>query len=363
METFKPKISLEDVKDLTRDNTEIKNDDYYLAIDDLASKFKPNYKTDYESKWSYLYLPIEQDGSLICIDISVFLSHEKDYYLSFHGFSSGRYGAIIEKGNEQTPEIYQTVLSELERFLPYVRKEGTKLIEQLYPYEWRTGRIKRKHFVDPSKLISKEKAEKLKKDYQQHQETMPRITEISLNDYLKTADLCYRAGFPGKIKEYMRMFHAEEATPDFLRKCLADNRHGGMMFMEDPDSKKEYMDWYYSRKWEGAHPFEFVYSSNVHGMYLYPPDEKEPFYKLSVVDHDFNDAYLKMVETLIDNNIPFTTYNLEEIIKYATGEADIDVNTGSFRKPVFTYKHTKEEQEKYFKHITWDKLPILEENT
>lgn len=39
-----------------------------------------------------------------------------------------------------------------------------------------------------------------------------------------------------------------------------------------PEQKKEFMEWFLSEKWSGAHPFEIVYST-PHGIILYPPDK------------------------------------------------------------------------------------------
>lgn len=87
-----------------------------------------------------------------------------------------------------------------------------------------------------------------------------------MNDYLETAAICYRAAFPEDIEKLSQRMNVETLSAERLHKCWADQRHGGMLFLEDPNSTQEYMDWYRSRTWEGAHPFEIVYSGNVHGI-------------------------------------------------------------------------------------------------
>ena len=92
--------------------------------------------------------------------------------------------------------------------------------------------------------------------YKAHKINKSEITEISLNDYLEVAAICYRAAFSNKIPEKLIRTKTKEITPKFLHNCWADQRHGGMF-----DSKEKFMKWYKSRKWQGAHPFEIVYST------------------------------------------------------------------------------------------------------
>ncbi|MDM8523569.1 hypothetical protein QUF80_09385 [Desulfococcaceae bacterium HSG8] len=153
----------------------------------------------------------------------------------------------------------------------------------------------------------------------------------------------------------------EDLSAEQLHKMWADSRHGEMLFMEDPDSKKEYTDWYVSRKWKGAHPFEIVYSGNIHGITLYPPDEKKSWYRLSVTDPFYNNDFLKMVMAIIENNVPFETSGLEGITEYCRGESYTAVNTISMRDETFSYKDTEEEKEECFSHIEWNEIEMLEE--
>ncbi|MCP5047740.1 MAG: hypothetical protein GY940_11255, partial [bacterium] len=163
----------------------------------------------------------------------------------------------------------------------------------------------------------------------------------------------YRAAF---AKDIQRL--DKELTPRELIKRWADNRHGGMWFMEDPDSKKEYMDWFLSDKWDGAHPFEIVYSS-PHGIYLYPPDKDDSFFRLSIADPFYNREFVRMAAALVEHNIPFETRGLDEALEYLTGESDMEGNTGSMRNPTFQYETSRENRKQYFPHIRWDKIQAL----
>lgn len=364
-QTFSPKIKFGDVQDIAENHVEVESDAFYELIEELTSKRTPSFKDDYESKWEYFYLPIARAGTLICTAVSLFLSYKKSYHVTFTDFSrfvgfSQYGGATVNKGTHEVPQDYALILDEISRFMPFVQEYGHALLEELYPYAWRSGRIKRKYICEPSSLISKAEGDKLLAAYQEHLEKNLTITEISLNDYLTTAAICYQAAFPEDIAVLLQRRDVTEVSPELLHERWADSRHGGMLVLEDPNSKKEYMDWYRSRQWEGAHPFEIVYSGNVHGISLYPPDEREPLYRIGVVDPFYNYALLKMVAALIENNVPFTTYKLEDIVEYCVGEAYIGVNTASLRYLPFRYSHTQEEQETYFSHIEWDKIQILE---
>ncbi len=277
-------------------------------------------------------------------------------------------GAGVNPGSDGVPDEYALVLDEIARFQPLLDEHGVALIEELYPYQWRNGRIQRKYFVEPSRLIGQEAGAKLLSDYAQHEARNLTVTEISLNDYLETAAICYQAAFADDIESQMQRMKmmdmmdedVTEMTPEQLHKQWADGRHGGMLFLADRDSAEEFMAWYTSHSWEGAHPFEIVYSGNGHGIMLYPPDEREPRYQFSVVDPFYNNEFLKMTAALIERNIPVTAYSFADAVEYCKGESYRDVNKMGYREPPFIYSDTPEEQEKYFAYIAWDPIQLVE---
>lgn len=358
-QTFSPKIKFHDLEKIADPHIEIESDAFYALVETIAAQCKPSFQDQYESKWSYFYLPLKRDGKLICTAVSLFLDYKKRFHVTFVDIA--RYGGVtINKGANPVPEDYQLIFAEISRFLPLVQAQGVALIEALYPYAWRSGRIKRKYVVEPSRLIAKTEGEALLAAYQKHVDKGLTIRAISLNDYLQTAEICYRSAFAEDIKKLLRQMDASEITPARLHKQWADGRHGGMLLLKDPDSTQEFMAWYLGRKWEGAHPFEIVYSGNVHGITLYPPDEDELHYRLTVTDPWYNDAFLKMVAALIENNVPFIVYSLNEIVDYCVGEAYLPVNSMSMREMPFRYNHTPAEKKQYFSHIEWDALQMLE---
>jgi hypothetical protein len=118
------------------------------------------------------------------------------------------------------------------------------------------------------------------------------------------------------------------------------------------------MEWLFSDKWNGAHPFEIVYSS-PHGIYLYPPDRDHSFYRLSVDDPFYNREFVHMAAALVEHNIPFETSGLDRVLEYLTGESDMEVNTMGIREPSFKYETSRENRKRYFPHIRWDELQVL----
>ena len=358
-QTFSPKIKLGDLKKIVTNHLEIESDAFYELTEALTSGQNPSFKDDYESKWACYYLPVEDDGECICTAVSIFLSYKKICYVTFDNIS--RYGgAAVDKGADEVPEDYALIFDEISRFVPFVNEYGDALLQELYPYRWRMGRVRRKFVCDTSRLMSEEAGERLVSAYEKHLEKNLSVSEISLNDYLKTAEFCYRAAFPEDISRLLQQMRVTEVSAERLHKQWADGRHGGMLFLKDPDSKKEYMDWLLSREWEGAHPFEIVYSGNVHGISLDPPNKEESQYRLSVIDPFYNDDFLKMVAALIEKEVPFRTFSLQNIVEYCRGESYMNVNRPSMRDEILSYRHSEEEEEKYFSHIEWDKIQLLE---
>ncbi len=332
---------------------DVKNDALYAKTAELAAKAGPSFDDQWDTKWQYFYLPMKRKGRLISSPFSLNLHRGKAYTFCFYGFTSGMGYHSIEKGNEDVPDYYFQFIDETIRFIPMIKEYGTQLIERTFPHEWRTGRIKRKYTRPAHEIMSMEESDRINAAYQKHLEKKLTVSEISLNDYLNTAAIGYRAAFEKEIERIDK-----ELTPLDLIKRWADQRHGGMLFIEDPDSKKEYMDWFLSDKWDGAHPFEIVYSS-PHGIYLDPPDEKHTFFRLSVADPFYNGEFVRMAAAMVEHNIPFEAYGLAEALEYLTGESDMEVNTMGIREPSFQYETSRENRKKYFPHIRWDEIQAL----
>ncbi|MCP5049361.1 MAG: hypothetical protein GY940_19480 [bacterium] len=340
------------------DGVDFNSDALYAKIKELTSKAKPSFDDQWDTTWKFFYLPMKRKGRLICNPFSVNLHRGKAYSICFYGFSSGMGYHGVEKGNDEVPDYYFQFIDETIRFIPVLKEYGNQLIEKTFPPDWRTGTIKRKYITPAHELMSMEESERIRTAYQTHLEKKLKVSEISLNDYLNTAAICYRPAFEDDIKQLTRQME-RELTPRDLIKRWADSRHGGMLFIEDPDSKEEYMNWLRSDEWRGAHPFEIVYST-PHGIYLYPPEKDDLFYRLSIADHFYYPAFARMADALVEHNIPFEAYGLDGALEYLTGESEVEVNTMSWHNPTFRYTTSRENRKMYFPHIQWDDILALE---
>lgn len=62
------------------------------------------------------------------------------------------------------------------------------------------------------------------------------------------------------------------------------------------------------------------------GMLLYPPSRRHKRYNLSIGSLLYSEDYVKCVEALVNQNIPFDAPSLQKIIDFWTGEIYIPVN-------------------------------------
>ncbi len=349
--SFAPKIRYVEVQGLFRLSYElnINNDSFYAKLQELIGKAYSSYKDKTDTKWEYFYLPMKRKGRLICIPFSVVL-YESVYYVSFHGFSG--FGWIaVNKGNDKFYyEDYLLFIDEAIRFIPLLKETSNKIIERTFPLDLRRGKVKGKYIREKNDLMSIKERKEIEEAYKNHLEKKLTINEVSLNEYLNTAAICYQAVFKEEKTKVL--------TPLEMYKKWADKRDGGMLDIDDPDSKKEYMKWLNSGKWSGQHPFEIVYSFIQLGIHLYPPRLDKPFFGISVSFIHLTDPFVDMVVNLIKHNVPFEAYHLDEALDYLTGESYIDVNITGLDS--FHYYPSRENRKKYFPHIHWDKNETVE---
>jgi hypothetical protein len=348
--SFDPKLGFEKVEKYLRPYglVQLKNDELFSKLEQLTNMAYPSFEDEWDTRWHYVYMPGKRYGKLICSPFSITLHEKKIYSLSFYGYSRGMGFLNIEKGSEKVNDVYALAFDETIRFIPLLKETDNQLIEQTFPYEWRQGKIQRKYIRPISELMPLEEKEKIAAAYKNHLEKKLTVTEISLNDYLNVCAICLREAFPEKITDDM--------TPKDIRQRCGDMRHGGMLELENPDSKKEFMEWFNSDSWRGAHPFEIVFST-PHGIMLYPSEQDHPFYRLSIHDPFYYKQYVRMVYILIENNIPFEAHSLEEGLEYITGEAYVGVNV--MEEGAFRYESSKEYEEKYLPYIQWDKIEVV----
>jgi hypothetical protein len=329
--------------------TTIKNDAFYAKMEELTSKAYPTSlptKEKNDTRWEYFYLPMKRKSRLICTPIWVML-YRSLYYVWFHGISPHPGNLAVDKGNEQLSGDYELFIDEAMRFVPLMKETDNKIVERTYPYDYRRGKIRKKYFYDKEKLMPAAERNEIETAYKKHLERKLTLGEVSLNDYLNTAAICCRGAFKERTG---RM------TPREMYHRWADNRHFGMLDI-DPDSKKEYTEWLITRGSRGSHPFEIVYSPVKTGIHLYPPEEKYPFYILSVGNNLYTEPFIGMVVNLVKHNVPFETYHLRESLDYLTGESLMDVN--GIGLDTFYYHPSREYRKKYFPHIQWNEIKVL----
>jgi hypothetical protein len=343
MDKIKPQITYAEMEYYLHGfgEKEIENTEIYNLVRTLSDEALPSYQDKSDTIWEGFYLPVKREGRVIALPFGIH-EYNKEFFVQFH-----LPGVLhIKKDEKETEEFYKNIFSEALRFIPLI-KADEKILEKLIPYDIRTGKIKGLYVLE--KVLSKNSKEKILKDYAQHVEKNPEIREISLNEYLGTAGICYRAAYGKK---------AENLSPLQMYKKWADGRDGGMLSIKDWDNKKEFMDWMGSGKDAGAHPFEIVFSWHRHGIHLYPPSSLEPYYHLRVTNYAYATEFVKMAKALIKENVPFSAHEFKNVLDYLEGETYFTVNGREEHN--FRYIPSREYKKKFFRHIEWgDILPTL----
>lgn len=191
---FKPKISFAEIDyylDGFREKL-IENNQIYRLVEELINQAFPSYEDEYDKKWEYFYLPVRRSGKVIALPFGV-MEYNKEFFVFFHLLGS----IHIKKGGEKVEDIYKNIFSETLRFAPFIKRNKI-FLKRFVPYDFRTGKVKGRYIL--RKLLAKKEKEKILRDYERHLGQNFNITEISLNEYLKTAAICYKAVFLGKAE-------------------------------------------------------------------------------------------------------------------------------------------------------------------
>ncbi len=354
---FSPKTNLNDLGEIfpysySRETT-ISSTELVNSIKNLLSIANPE-DNGYYKLWNGFYLPILDKSKVIPIPLDISESEIQENTHFFIGTATSTHLRLIEDGKSwgsntiTNPTKHIEIIQDIKKFAEITRKNGLEFLEKIVPYSNRTGTILGKHARTP--LISEERKFELEEKYKKHQEKNLQSKSISLNNYLKTASICYKATYQKKV---------ENKTPIEMYKMFADFRHGGMLNVENWNSKKEYSSWLNSRVWEGCHPFEIIYSPRMQGIRLFPPgiNYEHYYYQLSVTDPVYTEDFLKIVEALIEEQITFQAPSLQNRLNYASGNTEFSVNRRGFESNLH-YCDSKEEREKYFDKIVWDALQM-----
>lgn len=307
----------------------------YKAIKKLTEKAYPTEESEYEKRWINFYLPLKRRGYLILVPLGIVL-YDQEYFLSLH-----KSQIDVCKGREKN-DFYLALIEQISEFTKIIKKDPD-IIQKSIPNDIRTGRILGKYVMED--LLSPEKKEEMPKRYREHLKMVKGLTFISLNDYLNTVAICYRAAF-GSI--------AEGLTAEQMYWKWADGRDCGMLEIKDRESREDFGHWLTTRAHCGGHPFEIKFSWHGHGIHLIPPDQNRAYYTLRVTDYSYAKSFIEMVKALIKNGIPFEAHDLESVLDYLVGDSYFSVN--AYDKHFLFYSS---EDRKLIKHIEWDDPKVV----
>lgn len=344
---FKPKLHYEDIEYFLKylEEVQIENDEIYGLLEKLTDIAYPTTEDQYDKRWEYFYVPIERDKKTIVIPMWI-MKYNEEFFGSVQSFGNFH----IKKGNKDTEKFYRNIFTDTLRFISIIKKDESSL-QKILPYDIRRGKIKGRYVLD--KLLSQSEKKTILEKYEKRRVTNVQqdISDISLNDYLNVAAICYNAAY----KE-----EAKNLSPIELYQKWADGRDGGMLSINDWNSKKEFSEWHKDGQLAG-HPFEIVFSWHIHGIHLYPPNNNSHLYIIRVSNYAYAWNFLEMVNALIEMKIPFESQNLDDVLNFLTGDTYFTVNgLGEYD---LKYIPSKEYKQKYFPHIIWDEIKIVKWKT
>lgn len=337
---FEPSYSYYDLEYHLSSNTfgylKLYNDELYTLVKKLTDMAYPTEESRYDKKWLDFYVPLRRKSEIIVTPLSIVLYKDK-FFLHLFPF----HNLEIGEGREKIEKFYLELISQTIKFSK-ILKDAPDIIEKLLPYDLRRGKVLGKYIL--KKTLPSKKKRKILEMYKAYTKRMKRIYEISLEDYLNVASVCYKAVFGKKT---------EGLTKEEMYRRWADGRDCGMLEIKNKKSKEEFKEWLKFKSSCGGHPFEIVFGWFEHGIHLFPPTENEPFFKLRLGNYKYADMFLKMTLALMRKKIPFKASNLKDVLDYLVGETYFAVN--------YYDKHSifYDGDEELFKHIEWEKPRIV----
>ncbi len=343
MELFEPAFDEEQLYDiLPRGIKNIDSSMLYTAVKLVTETAIPEDNRFGDKNWFSFYLPLRREQGIMAVpvkvtEVNVNRSLKKMIIRTQHSEIQ------VYRGDEQPSEELVLILAEIRRLIPYLQQDPS-LPEKLVPYDKRTGRIQGKYVL--KEVMSEQEREGQLAKYQHHLTRDLKAKSLSLDDYLSTAAIGYKAV----------MKKTEELSPLQMYERWADGRHEGMLDITDASDKDAFTKWYKSRNW-GGHPFEIIYSDHNYGITLCPPSTENTHFSLNVGTTAYFKKYLAITSAFIEQGVPFQAPDYETVLEYLAGATTFTVNHFGLEGNVH-YFHSDEEQEKYFSHITWDPLKI-----
>lgn len=343
---FKPKLYHTELfdelaSDRFGDRKRIRNTALYDAVEQLIGQVEPEENKKYI--WRGFFVPLRRKGRRITIPFCID-DIRRGYVIDSDGFEQ----FVVEKGDDRVDLRYFDFLADSSQFLDLLR-EDLQLPYRTTPYDIRTGRIQRKHVREVEMALDEK--ERILARYGAYLHKGLQIERISLNEYLETAAIGYRAAYPAEV---------ENMSAVEMYKRFADCRWGGMLDIEDWTSAEQFEMWNRSGRHAGSHPFEVKYSGHNFGIHLRPPDmmmKGKASYDLSLGEMTYVKEFLAMLDAFIDHQIPFEAFALEGVLNKLTGEDYLRVNLG-LGVDGFCYFPCRKDYVKYFHKIEWDDLDL-----
>ncbi len=336
--SFKPTLSSEDLDFSILDSSlsckKVENHRFYQKIQELTEKLLLREDSTLEEWWDSLYLPLREYGRRITVPFSIY-RYQRTFFVNF---SWGRSFSVLP-GNEEINPYYFTLIEDTVKLLHEIKRKGKEALH--VPYSLRAGKIEGYSVLEDR--LSEQEEHKLKSDYENHFHRIAPSAEISLQNYLETAAICYQTIY-GKETEGM--------TPRQMYQRWADGRHMGMLSLPR-QSGREFQEWHHDDTNKGGHPFEIIFNK----MHLYPPTKDTPFFQpvLGEFPRDVRE-YVRVLQALINHKIPFKVHDFSEKLDYLAGKIPFSVNEGD--EPRVHYYSSQKEYRKYFHLIRWEPLTL-----
>lgn len=336
LHNFEPRYTFSQLRRKLPERSELQIQDsrLYKAVKTLSEKAYPT-EDSYDKRWFHFHVPLKREGYFIVVPMAVVL-YDKRFFLAF------LHSNVEVRPGDENNEFYLGLIEQTLKFSRIVKKDPG-IVTKAMPYDFRTGHILGKYVMED--LLPREKKEEILKLYGDHVKRGKRSHGVSLNEYLNTAALCYKASFGSKT---------DGLTSEQMYRKWADGRDCDMLQIENKKGKKDFSLWLAKESHCGGHPFEIVFSWHGHGIHLFPPSPEKPYFTLRVTDYTYAMPFLEMVKGLIRNKIPFEAHEIREVLDYLCGESYFAVN--AYAEHCIFYSSR---ERRLLKHIEWDEPKML----
>lgn len=248
------------------------------------------------------------------------------------------------RGTEIWPEAFPQLHERLRAAALNPEEYNRKVAEEMPP-AWRTGKIQRRFtWREGAEQMSADLIEKVRQAARSAAARAP-LPALSTGEYQRIAELGYDVAYP-------RERHLPRAEKHRIH---ADKRHGGMLDLP-PGDADAFKEWFTSRRWEGAHPFEIAYGI-PHGIVLWPElGEAGWRFKMWASDEIYHKEALLMLVALDEAGIPVEFPQTKRLLETFEGVDDVEV--GPYRGQLRLEQLAKDRPDS-ISHVRWDPIEEL----